>query len=199
MGPLLWNIMYNGIFRLNIPEEAEVVGFADDVALLVTARDLDEVQIYAYESIRSIGYWLNKMNLHLAEHKTEAVLISGKRKIETLSIKVGSTEFRSSQAINYLGIMIDCRLSFNKHLEYACKKATGVANAWARIMPNIGGPRQSRRILISRVTDSVILYGAPREGSISIKAKKSILSIHRRNCLRVCCGFITIPSMQQAS
>ncbi|XP_060665723.1 uncharacterized protein LOC132798010 [Drosophila nasuta] len=38
LGPLLWNIMYDGILRLDVPESATIVGFADDVALVVTAK-----------------------------------------------------------------------------------------------------------------------------------------------------------------
>ena len=38
LGPLLWNIMYDGILRLKLPANATIVGFADDIALVITAR-----------------------------------------------------------------------------------------------------------------------------------------------------------------
>jgi len=37
--------------------------------------------------------------------------------------------------LKYLGVMIDDRLSFNSHIDYACEKAAKVINAIARIMP----------------------------------------------------------------
>lgn len=46
--------MNNDIFKLDIPEETTTVGFTDDVTILVTATNLDDVQIYADESIRII-------------------------------------------------------------------------------------------------------------------------------------------------
>lgn len=195
LGPLLWNIMYNGIFDLQLPEEATVVGFADDIALLIRARFLDEVQLYANEAISTIKKWLTAMDLSLADHKTELVLISGRKKRETLSIQVGESSINSVQAIKYLGVMVDDRLKFKNHVEYACDKAAGVTNALSRLMPNVGGPRQSQRLLISRVTNSVILYGAPIwEGSLRNSSKKEMLSIFRRNCLRVCSGYRTISA-----
>ncbi|XP_065356251.1 uncharacterized protein LOC135950648 [Calliphora vicina] len=38
LGPLLWNVMYNEVLELNIPEEANIIGFADDIAVVVRAQ-----------------------------------------------------------------------------------------------------------------------------------------------------------------
>lgn len=35
LGPLLWNVMFDGIFKIQFPEKLNIVGFADDVAILV--------------------------------------------------------------------------------------------------------------------------------------------------------------------
>jgi len=32
LGPMLWNIMYDGVLRLDTPEGVDIVGFANDVA-----------------------------------------------------------------------------------------------------------------------------------------------------------------------
>lgn len=199
LGPLLWNIMYDGVFRLQLPEEAKIVGFADDIAIIVRAGHIEDVRLYANEAIKKVKSWLESVNLSLADHKTESVLISGKRRIERLTLQVGNSTIVSSREIKYLGVMIDDRLNFRTHLEYACKKATGVSNALARLMPNIGGPRQSRRKLISHVTNSILLYGAPVwENLVKKSNKRDIISLFRRSCLRVCSGYRTI-SMEASS
>jgi len=41
LGPLLWNMMYDDILRLQIPENTTTVGFAGDVAVVATAKYLD--------------------------------------------------------------------------------------------------------------------------------------------------------------
>lgn len=38
LGPPLWNIMYDGIFWLKVPKEAKIIGFADDVAVIMVAK-----------------------------------------------------------------------------------------------------------------------------------------------------------------
>lgn len=38
LGPALWNIFYDGLLHLELPAGAVSIGFADDVAVVVTAR-----------------------------------------------------------------------------------------------------------------------------------------------------------------
>jgi len=37
LGPTLWNIMYNGVLRLQLPNNVQSVGFADEIAIIVVA------------------------------------------------------------------------------------------------------------------------------------------------------------------
>ena len=99
--------------------------------------------------------------LSLPAEKTEAVLISRTKKRKYATFTVEDKEIRTVDSIKYLGITIDARLMFKDHLLNAGVKAAGVARALAGIMPNIGGPKQPRRALLSTVVTSVILYGAP--------------------------------------
>ena len=39
LGPLIWKVMYDGIFRLNLPANAEIIGFADDIAIVLVAKE----------------------------------------------------------------------------------------------------------------------------------------------------------------
>ena len=34
----LWNVQYDSLLELELPEEVKLIGFADDVAIVVTAR-----------------------------------------------------------------------------------------------------------------------------------------------------------------
>jgi len=94
-------------------------------------------------------------------HKTEAVVISSRQKVEAVTIKIGEATTTSRPSLKYLGVMIDHRLSFKEHLAYASGKASKTAAAISRIMANTRGPRQpGRRLLVSAVT-STLMYAAP--------------------------------------
>ncbi|CAD6225560.1 GSCOCG00011830001-RA-CDS, partial [Cotesia congregata] len=43
LGPLLWNIMYDGLLRLTLPRSIKLVAYADDVAVVIVAKHLEEI------------------------------------------------------------------------------------------------------------------------------------------------------------
>lgn len=137
---------------------------------------------------------MNTVNLQLAKPKTEAVLITSRKKIETIKLSVGDYEIESQPFIRYLGVMLDARLNFKQQVEHVSAKASVVRASLARLMPNIGGPKQSRRLLLSSVVTSVLTYG------ISIWADALDLQeswrkagpVYRLSALRVASAFRTI-------
>ncbi|XP_070142286.1 uncharacterized protein [Drosophila kikkawai] len=80
------------------------IGFADDVALVVVAKELAEAESMANSAIRAVESWLAVAGLELASHKTEAVLISSRKRVETAEIRVGGLPITSQRAIRYLGV-----------------------------------------------------------------------------------------------
>jgi len=58
-------------------------------------------------------------------------------------------------------VILDKRLTFAAHVDAVAKKAARTTEALARLMPNIGGPSEWKRKLLSSVVDSQFLYAAP--------------------------------------
>ena len=58
MGPFLWTCMYDGLLRMKLPNGSSLVGFADDLALLVMAEKAWLVEILANEALELIAEWL---------------------------------------------------------------------------------------------------------------------------------------------
>jgi len=160
LGPLLWNTMYDGVLRLPMPANVHVTGIADDVTITIVAKTIAEVEDIGNTAVRKVESWLSLAGLQLAAHKTEAVLISSRQLVKTAKLTVGGVDIVSQRAIKYLGVMIDIRLSYKEHLEYANKKAAATAISLARILLNTRGPKQVRRKLIASAVTSQVLYAA---------------------------------------
>lgn len=196
LGPTLWNVMYDGVLRLAIPSGTRIVGFADDVAVVVTARSIDEIQLLANEVASAVSVWMEKAGLQLAGQKTEAVLISRSRPREIAEVRVGEHIVTTQRELKYLGIVIDDRLSFKNHVRHASEKASRTSMALSWMMPNVGGPKSGKRRLLSGVTTSVLLYGAPIWSSALAVAdnRRCMASVHRLGALRTISAFRTVSA-----
>ncbi|XP_064539656.1 uncharacterized protein LOC135429319 [Drosophila montana] len=191
LGPLLWNIMYDGILRLELPIDTSIIGFAD-ACLVVVGKELKDVEESCNHSIDRVHQWLAAAGLELAAHKTEAVLVSSRKRVETAHIRVGSATIESARALKYLGVMLDTRMSFREHLEYVHKKAAESCRALSRIMLNTRGPKQQRRRLLMTVNRAVIMYASPIWSRAMALPSYSVHSIYRLSALRVSCAFRTV-------
>ncbi|KAH8322402.1 hypothetical protein KR074_011601, partial [Drosophila pseudoananassae] len=78
------------------------VGFADDVALVIVAKHREEAERAANKAIETMEMWLQNAGLSLAPQKTEAVLVSSRKVLETATIRVGGMAITSQRAIKYL-------------------------------------------------------------------------------------------------
>ncbi|KAL7724943.1 hypothetical protein ACLKA6_002307 [Drosophila palustris] len=95
----------------------------------------------------------------------------------------------------YLGVLLDNRLSFRAHVDYVVQKASRMQGALSRMLPNIGGPKVGRRLPLARVVASILLYAAPiwAKAVESNKCLRRKLSAPYRLCaLRVISGFRTV-------
>jgi len=58
-------------------------------------------------------------------------------------------------------MVIDKSLFFKSHMKKAAAMAEVIGMQLARLMLNVGGPREDRRRLLASAVHSVLLYGAP--------------------------------------
>lgn len=78
LGPTLWNLFYDELLGLKLPDGASTVGFADDLALLVVNHTTDELEAVTNLALRMINDWMTSNGLSLAHQKTEAVMLTRK-------------------------------------------------------------------------------------------------------------------------
>jgi hypothetical protein len=178
MGALLWNIMYDAVLRLKLPEGVEIVGFADDIVLVVMGDSVGQVEVRTTKAIGTVVHWMSENKLEVAHQKTEMVLVSNLKQPQTAHIEFDGCLTTTKRQVKYLGVIIDDRLNFNSHIDYICEKASRSQVAIARIMPNSGGPKSSTRRLIAGVVRSILRYGCVAWAS-AIESKRNKVKLDR--------------------
>ncbi|KAJ8912476.1 hypothetical protein NQ315_014576 [Exocentrus adspersus] len=128
--------------------------------------------------------------LDLAPEKT---VLTKKRKVGHVEFTLRNTKVIPSKAIKYLGVWLDNKLTFTTHVLKVVEKVERTTSALAALMPNIGGPRESKRRLLSSVIHSQILYAAPVwEGIVNNKGlTQKLTSVQRTMNLRICSAYRT--------
>ena len=104
---------YDGLLQLKLPSAVTLVAFADDVALVIVGKYLEDLNNLFSVSFKKYQEYIDFIGQELAKHETEAVLITGRMVVETITVRVGQNKITFQPAIRYLGVMIDARLNLS--------------------------------------------------------------------------------------
>jgi len=203
--PTLWNLAFDAVVRSNKFPGCDIVCYADDTLVLVAAPDSYYACETANRQIRRLLRLVGELGLVISENKTEAVLFSKRGLRGNPKIGVGDAEVQVCNRMKYLGVILDSRLSFLPHFEYAKEKALRVVRSLGLLMPNLRGPSQARRRLFYNVVISVLAYGAcilyPKQvlapvwgkECIAFPSKQRVIRcVQRMAALRVICAYRTV-------
>lgn len=160
-GSTLWNIAFDEALRLPKPREVQLVAYADDVAVLVSAHAVPDLEVAATDTIERLQIWMEERGLTLAPHKSEAVIFSGRRAVDLPEIEIRGHLVPLTRSVKYLGVIMDRNLRFSTHVKTVAERAAAAATAVGRLMPNMGGPSTAKRTLLQSITLSRLMYAAP--------------------------------------
>lgn len=196
LGPLLWNLAYDAVLRIDLPDGVHVVCYADDTLVLANGENFTETTRLAEMGVACVVRKIHALGLQVAPHKTEALwfhrLPWGKEPPNTM-IRVGDVDVSVGTHLKYLGLFLDGRWKFREHFNRLIPKVEGVVGLLHRILPNLGGPREGVRRLYAGVVRSMALYGAPVWAPSLIGAQRRKLnSLQRRVAIRIVRGYRTI-------
>lgn len=121
------------------------------------------------------------------------VFTNDKRIPQEITLMIEEEEIKSKRSLKNLEIIIDDKLNFTSHIEYIQDKIEKTTRALWRLLPNLRGPKETKRRLYAVIVS--IIYGAPawadavqRRG----KTKSILTTIHRNVSQRIIAAYRTV-------
>ena len=145
LGPILFNIFMNDLFCIH---QNDLHNFADDNTISAVSQTIsDLIHLLTVKSNLAID-WFHWNSMIVNPNKFKAIVLTKARQDTSgISVNLRAHCITSEESVSLLGITIDCRLSFDKHVSTLCKKVTSQLSALKRLRPFIENQR-TRRILV---------------------------------------------------
>lgn len=187
LGPCLWNLFYDSIVGLEIPNTT-IVAYADDLAVVTRGENVEIAELYAQLAAMTIEYSLADLGIALAPEKTEALLLAAPSSVQEAVIEVLGHKVCTSNTLKYLGVWLERGFRIGKHITEASAKASGQVHALQRLLKIDGPVQQHARKLYASVIYSRLTYAAPAWLEL-VRTKREytkIVSASRAALLRAC-------------
>ncbi|XP_072750509.1 uncharacterized protein [Anoplolepis gracilipes] len=199
LGPLLWNLGYDGVLHTALPLDCRVIRYADDTLLVAKGDNWGEALNRANKGVAGLVRAISRTGLRVAPSKTEAVYFYDRRAAKepspTSRLDVDGTVVPVGSQIKYLGLHIDSRWSFAGHFDRLVPRAQKAAAAISRLLPNLGGPDGRVRRVYAHTVLSILMYAAPvwaGEAMAIRRIQDAMRRVQRRLAIRLVRGYRTV-------
>lgn len=151
----LFLIAMEPLFRV-IPENVEALLYADDILLLSKGPFPFSTKTRLQKAINAVVDWAKSIGFKISAEKSQSIHCCkiSRHKRNTKLITVNNKEIENTRCAKILGVYLDNKLNFNRHISHALKEATNRL----RVVKAIGGRSKiGDRKTITNIGKSLIL------------------------------------------
>ena len=123
LGPILFLLFINDLTQFSGLSHCNL--FADDALFYISNKNVLSVESQLQQALNNVSEWYKCNKLSLNVKKSNIMLIHRKKQInDRITINVSGTPLKQIDDVRYLGLYIDNKLQWNKHINVACKTIT---------------------------------------------------------------------------
>ena len=131
-GPLLFNLFINDLVLFI--EYTALGNYADDNNLSITGTNIENIKKLLLADFKTVIEWFSDNYMIINPDKCKYMSM-GKNSYDNDTLSLNEFNLKNSDHEIILGITIDRKLTFNKHIKNLCKKAGQKLSAILRISP----------------------------------------------------------------
>ena len=193
LSPLLWCLVVDDLLELLTNMGLKVVGYADDVLIIARGPHLEVLKEISQGALNALGGWCRRVGLSVNAGKTEVLVFTRKYKYDkTCGLTLGGRPVKVVEEAKYLGVILDKRLLWDKHLESKCGRFRGGLWQLRRAIGSHWGLQPSAvkwmfdMILLPRLTYAAVVWA----GRMSLKTARERLETLRGMTVRAITGAV---------
>lgn len=180
LSPILYNIYTHDLPSNNSYESAL---FADDVAKYSADNTLLRVTKSLSLAAKEITDYMLKWKIKINETKTSAIYITKRttRQIPVSPLMIFNSAIDWTDSVRYLGIEIDKRLTFSKHIDLVIAKTnTAIRILYPLLARNSKLDRKNKLLIYKLAVRPIFTYGLPALKGIANSHMKKLQTIQNK-------------------
>ena len=100
------------------------LAYADDIIILISGDDVDVLGGLMQYALDQVEAWCRSVELSVNPHKTVLVNFTNRYKTKSIAVTLFGETLKVAREVKYLGVVMDSRLLWHRHLELKRKKLT---------------------------------------------------------------------------
>ena len=187
LSPVLFLIMFNDV--PDTDNRLKLSIFADDCSIWKAGPNIQHNTMIVQKYFDRFQAWCDKWGVRISKTKTTAMIFSNKQNEEnSVHLKIKGDEIKFEKQVKFLGMILDQRLTWTKHINYIidrCNRRLNILRALSGT--DWGTDKKTMTTLYRTLIRSIMEYGSIAYDSAS-KSTKEMLNAIQSKALRICCG-----------
>ena len=163
----------------------KLVLFADDTTLSKSGHVLNDLFKIVSTELDRLQVWFNVNRLSLNLAKTLYMIFSGKKAVQKVQVRVNGCVLKQVKHTKFLGVIVDDKLSWNKHIECVTSKVAKSTSVLykAKFVLN----KESLRMIYYTLIYPILIYCVEIWGNTYKSRLHQIVMLQKR-CIRNICN-----------
>lgn len=188
-GSILFSFLYS-LYTSDFkpPKYMKTAYYADDTALITSSKTTKSLLSKMEKGFAACDRYLYKWKIKINPIKTQTIVFpynNSPKRIPNRDLSVGNERISIQNSVKYLGVVLDKKLNYAKHIEETCKKGLKTLKAlWPILNKRSSLNLKNKNLIFKNVIRPTLTYACP----IWYKAAKTHtkkLQIIQNKCLKI--------------
>jgi len=132
---------YNSHLNLNYMDRTKSKAFADDFIHITRGKTVREAEKVANVEVSKVSARAKQNKISFNDQKSKVMLMTRRKRKERkdLQVYLNNKPLMQVHSLKYLGIILDCKLTFRDHINFITEKCTKLIFALSNPQNSTGG------------------------------------------------------------